>query len=432
MQRSSWGRPLEPLVSRFGVVNATSTLPAARGLPDLVMVGAMIGSGQPGRWAGGDQTAAGGRALGDAGLARALALAEAAERYSSWEPPNVVYRRCSAADLDGRALDHTGFPRCSPAEYAAPDCPVVPFDEDAEIRWVPGTDLQTGEEVWVPARMATYRLAETSAAERFWYPISTGFAVHSDPVAAVFGGLAEVVERDAIALLWLQRLPLPEIPRSAVDGDPQAAVLLDWCAGHHVEARLFDATTDLGLPTVYAVLRSPHDEVLHTLVGAGTGMTITEATLKALLESVAVRLTVSTSVAPPETFADFHAVIDGARYTGAYRHAAAFDFLLAPHPDRPPYRERGRYADDSGTALRRLAGTLADAGLEAAVVDRTSDELAEVGLTAVCVVVPGVQPMSLDPRAQFRAHPRLYTGPVRMGYPAADLDDLNPLPQPFG
>ena len=51
--------------------------------------------------------------------------------------------------------------------------------------------------------------------ERFALPISTGCAAHTDIAAALLSGLCEVIERDAIALLWLQRMA---VPRLSLDG----------------------------------------------------------------------------------------------------------------------------------------------------------------------------------------------------------------------
>ena len=70
-----------------------------------------------------------------------------------------------------------------------PECLFVPFDPSAEIRWVRGVDLATAAEVWVPAVMACYRLGNVRRQEGFWYRISTGCAVHTDPVEALVRGM---------------------------------------------------------------------------------------------------------------------------------------------------------------------------------------------------------------------------------------------------
>lgn len=425
----SWGDPLRRLVSRYGVVNALQCLAPARGLPGLQVAMAMLGAEAAGTAPVPGQTVGGGRALGAPGLAEALALAEAAERYAARELAGAEYTWASQDQLPGRALDLRQLPQCTDEEYANHACPVRPYDESAVIRWVRGVDFPAGEPIWIPACMATYRLPDATPAERFWYAISTGFAVHSDPVSATLSALAEVVERDAIALLWLQRLALPRIPASMAGAE--ARTLIDWCADHFVTARLFDATTDLGLPTVYCVLTSPHDQVLRTLVGCGTGMTVPAAAAKALIEAITLRLSKSAEGRAPTRYEDFREVADGARYMAVAGFESEFDFLLADRDDRPLYRERGEYAPDPLTALRRLGDTLQSLDMQAVLVDRTSAELAEVGLVAVRAVVPALQPMSLRPLARFTRHPRLYSAPLRMGYRALPPDEVNPLPQPF-
>ena len=82
-------------------------------------------------------------------------------------------------------------------------------------------------------------------------------------------------------------------------------------------------------------------------------------------------------------------------------------------------------------ALAWLVAALSGKGMLAVAVDRTPREIAAVGLTAVNVIIPDLQPMSLRPLAQYRAHPRLYQAPELMGYPAHAEEDLNPWPQPF-
>lgn len=69
--------------------------------------------------------------------------------------------------------------------------------------------------------------------------------------------------------------------------------------------------------------------------------------------------------------------------------------------------------------------------MQVIAIERTTRELREVGLTSVNVVIPDLQPMSLAPFAQFKAHPRLYDAPSAMGYPVRSKEELNPWPQPF-
>jgi ribosomal protein S12 methylthiotransferase accessory factor len=81
--------------------------------------------------------------------------------------------------------------------------------------------------------------------------------------------------------------------------------------------------------------------------------------------------------------------------------------------------------------LRWLLGSLERHDMRVFAVDHTPPEVSAVGLTAMTVLIPDLQPMSLDRRAQFLAHRRLYSAPALMGHIPHREEDLNPWPQPF-
>jgi ribosomal protein S12 methylthiotransferase accessory factor len=334
----------------------------------------------------------------------------------------------TAAELDGPVLDPGRYPRCSAAEYSTSGCPVRPFDPDARIRWVRGLELTGGGPVWVPAAMACYRLQHREAGEHFSNPISTGYAVHTDPVEALVGGICEVIERDAQALVWRQRLPIPlSGPESR---SPVTDHLVSWAERHFIQTYLLDATTDLGVPTVYCLQVAEHDRRARHVVGCSTGRNMAQAAEKALIEAVSFRGSFYRDDDIPSDYAKFCNLEDGARYMGTPERSAAFGFLVDGAEQRPVV-SREALPTDPDAALARLIAIFTEREMPVAVVDRTTRELAAAGLTCVSVVIPDLQPMSLKPLAQFLAHPRLYDAPARMGYPVSTEGELNPWPQPF-
>ncbi|MFI6477240.1 YcaO-like family protein [Nonomuraea sp. NPDC050663] len=387
-----------------------------------------------------------GRLLDDDALARRVAIAEAAERYAGLHPHLATI---TATAAEAGAFDLSRVPLCSPEEYAHPDCPLEPPDPAVPIRWVAGTDLHSGSSTWIPAVMACYGL-RPGPGERFACQISTGHAVHTDREAALLAGLLEAVERDAIALAWQRRLPLPSLEASAYT--PDVHYLLERSARRFLTTHLFDATTDLGVPTVCVLQAAPHDPAIVHLLGGSVGTTLGQAAEKALIEMITFRFSC---------------------YTGAREHAAgsalamarpergaAFSFLTEELAGRPPSglsrpltpdsrhdgqhdgqhdglhdglrdgRHDGQY-DGQYDGLRDVLGRLERAGMRAYAVDRTTSELRDAGLHAVAVIVPDLQPVSPWPHAQFRAHPRLWQAPPRMGFADRTSEEVNPWPQPF-
>ena len=419
------GKPLGRMVSRWGVVGDLRTYPSPQGLPQLSVVRAAAGTDSSG---GGTTLTGAGRAWDNLPNALWSAIGEALERYSAVD--HLGEQRVWAKwDELPSAITVANIPRCSDTEYDHPQCPLRRIACDEAIRWVEGIDLASQRATWVPAVMACYRLRRVRPAERFWYQISTGYAVYSDPTEATVRGLLEVIERDAVALTWLQKLPLP-----SVGWEAHSAVvrhLLDWSTGHFLETHLFDATTDLGVPTVYCLQRAPHDPQLQHVVSAASDRGMAQAAEKALFECITLRETLLHSPAVPDDVAQFREISDGARYMGASDRAAGFSFLL--NAKRCASRHAGHtdIPSDPKVALDHLLRVLSEKGMTPVVVDRTSDELRQTGMTAVCVIVPQLQPMSLLPLAQYKGHGRLYEAPRRMGYPPLGEVDLNPWPQPF-
>ena len=367
--------------------------------------------------------------MDDSERSRLIAIAEAAERYAAGDflgEPEVWAR---AADLPGAVLDARRIPRCSPRELQNPECPIRPFDPEAIIRWLPGTDLASGEPTWLPAVMACYHLRHARPEEKFSYRISTGYAVHSDPTEAIVQGIAEVVERDAVAVTWLQKMPLPLVTENACSD--RLSYLKSWGARHFVDTYLFDATTDVGLPTVVCLQVASYDQRAHQTVGCGTGRTIVEAAEKALLEAATVRALFTTEAPLPDTFARFLKPDHGARFMGAADRFDAFAFLLEGAAARPRRDSHARWPAGPSAMLRQLVDVLTALDMQVVVVDRTPRELATVGLTAVSVVIPDLQPVSLMPLAQFRAHPRLAALPAALGYPSLTEEEQNWWPHPL-
>ncbi|WP_405778321.1 YcaO-like family protein [Streptomyces sp. NBC_00859] len=418
---------LAGLVSPVGLVSAVRPAPGLRGLPRLKMASANVGSGAPGATREPSSGSSGGsRVLDDEYLSYVVATAEAAERYAGRRPHEQPLL-ATASGLDGPALDMSRVPRCSDREYADPRCPVRRYDPDAPIHWSRGVDLMTGQGIWVPTVMACYGF-RASGAERFVAQISTGQSVHTDPYAAVLGGLMELFERDSVALTWLQKLPLPPVDPAVFTAG--ARELLDWGERRFLRTLLFDATTDLGVPAVYALQIAPHDETIRQIIGAGTGRSLGEAAERCLLELLTIRECYRSDEELPDTYGDFK-FLDGSRMMARPEYGEPFAFLTQGLADRRPSTGGPALPADPKEAVEELLDRLAAAGMQAVAVDRTCRELRVAGLTAVAVVIPELQPMSLDPLAQFRGHPRLIDGPVRMGFAGLPEEEQNQWPQPF-
>jgi ribosomal protein S12 methylthiotransferase accessory factor len=209
-------------------------------------------------------------------------------------------------------------------------------------------------------------------------------------------------------------------------------MLLRAAERQFVRIHLFDATTDLGVPTVYALHVAEHDTQATNLVACATARSMVSAAEKACTEGLHLRGHLHSDEPIPDDPAHFHNVVDGARYMGDARRAAAFNFLTADDAHRPAASTAAMtLSESSDEALVQLLDVFRTREMSVVAVDRTPPDLAEAGLTCVSIMIPDLQPMSLHPYAQFKGHRRLYDAPARMGWQARTEEELNQWPQPF-
>ncbi|MFJ6439854.1 YcaO-like family protein [Streptomyces sp. NPDC091649] len=433
-------RALEQLVSPYGLVSRTAPLPVREGEPPFAVQLAYLGV--PSRALGNLRTWAHDEDTGNSdgagtGLtperAKLISVAEALERYSTcaWNDDEMVV--AAESDLSEECVSPSRWPRCSPTELAHPDSRLSAYDPSVPIRWVRAWSLTRQVPVLVPAISVYLHMPYQSPSEEFIRGITTGAAVHSDVRTAVLGGLLEVVERDAIALVWLQRLRLPELVV-----DPEA--LGAGAREHHrvgtstdLRVRLFDATTDFGVPVIYGVQLADADPTLAQIVAATCDVDPERALGKIYRElsslRVALRGYVSAHAGRTPDPAKV-SVVGGAVHNASPDRRHVFDFLL--DGERPAHGLDGMRglpaeADPLDTVVDRLAAR----GAEVLVADITTDEARQVGMRAVKVLVPEAMPVSFVHGERYLGTPRLYDAPRAMGHPSHAEEAVNPVQQPF-
>jgi len=366
----------------------------------------------------------------DDALALTRALAEALERYCAcvYSDQQFIWATADELGTEALALDHV--PRCSERELAHPACPLRLPDRTVPIRWVRGLSLLTREQTWLPAVMVYLRMPRLSMGEEFILPTSTGCAAHVNVVQALVSAICEVIERDAAALVWLQQLALPRIDIDQVT--PNLTPYVEASREGQAVTYFFNATTELGIPTIYGVDCAPSNRELATLVACATDLDPVQALSKVVSDLVAYRAGMEERRNIPATPDLFDKGFHGVKYMGRPEHQAAFCFLQ----DSPrtcqlsslSTLDKGNPAQNLTLLLQRLHHH----AMQAFAVDLTTDEALQAGMRVVRVLIPQLHPLTFGLRARYLAHPRLYDAPRSMGYPVRSEDEINPWPQPFG
>jgi oxazoline/thiazoline synthase len=347
--------------------------------------------------------------------ARAAALCEALERYSGFFRGTESRITASWRDLGEAAVHPNDCLRISERQFAGReawnrlDLPYnwlpEPFDEERPVEWAPAWSLTGRRFRWLPAAYCFYDYPWPDE-RRFCRADSNGCAAGSCLEEAILQGVLEIVERDAVALWWYNRVPRPGIRLDSFE-QPYFTALQEWLGSLGREIRVLDVTTDLGIPAFVAISREVPHRPGDFILGAGAHLDPAVAVARAVTEV-------------NQFLPGFLAGRDR-RILSDDPGAAAY---LIPDPDVPP-RGAGDFADLSLPDLREEVELCVEraraCGLEVLVVDQTRED---VGLPVARVVVPGMR------RFQARFAPgRLYDVPVALGWrcePAAE-PDLNPV-----
>jgi ribosomal protein S12 methylthiotransferase accessory factor len=373
------------------------------------------------------------------GAARAAAVGETIERYSCSVYDREAMLLATWRELDRRglrALHPSECPLFSESQYQRPDFGMRRFTEDSPLRWVPGWSLSDRQETWIPAVFAYIPYYSEPPEVPICFSVSTGLSCALSREQAVLSGLYENIERDAVMITWLNRLPVKRVDPCSLPGVEET--YRERFAGTGAEYMIFDIGLDLGVPTIFGcAVDSEHDQI-SLATGAAADFDVERATTKALVEAAQGRVWLKhmrQTSAPFDFDGDLSKIRsfeDHVRLYGRREMLPKADFLIGQTSMRPLVP-----CDDAPAGvkprIRRIIENLARAGLKAYVVDVTSPDVAELGFHVVKTLVPGLQQLYADNNFRALGSPRLYEVPARMGFRAGRIQEseLNPDPHPF-
>lgn len=349
--------------------------------------------------------------------ARMSAMGEAIERYVGVWRGDEPAVRASFEQLRDRAVQPDDLLHFSDRQYAERDVlnreaaggyQLVPrrFDEHAAIDWTPMWSLRDERPRLVPSSFAYF--GHPDAARHFFCTgDSNGCASGSTVEEAIGQAFAEVVERDAVALWWYNR-----VPRPGVDLASFGLPMLERTVAYHarLQRRLWalDLTSDLGVATFAAVSARTDSPVQDIVFGFGSHLDPRVALVRAVSEANQFLPAVTARDAqgntryswPEDDAIRWWRSATSADHPYLVADPAVAERRLADFPDRS--------TDDLRDDVRVYVEAAAARGLDTLVLDQSTPDIE----LAVCrVVVPGMRHFwrRLGPG-------RLYDVPVELGW----------------
>ncbi len=314
-------------------------------------------------------------------------------------PPNKVLLFSKAQLRRGRA----------PAPGSC-DWEAIPalFDRSAEIEWSPVWSLRDRRFKYLPTSLLYFFYKGPAA----FGADSNGCAAGNTLEEAIVQGFLELVERDAYAIWWYNRLLRPELDLSQF-GDSYVRELRHQLAETGRRLWVLDVTSDLGIPTYVAITHWMQNDRENIEFGSGAHFDARIALLRALTE-----LNQFLSLGLMGGGTGEKSSLDGITPLRIQDHP-----YLMPNGDapvQPDLSSKFGYFDtrEQVMACVRLAK---QAGLDFLVLDQTRPD---IEVPVVRVIVPGLR------HFYRRFGPgRLYDVPVKLGLHDRPLkeNELNPI-----
>jgi ribosomal protein S12 methylthiotransferase accessory factor len=364
------------------------------------------------------------RRNGGAGLSREQAIAatigEGIERYCSnfYNPESLKYG--SYSGLSDQSVEPSTWILYSDSQYD--EVPYAKFNHDTSITWVVAKSWISGEKWLVPASMVFLPYSRCYLKEAIVSPsISTGLSCRQTEVEAVLFGLYECVERDAFTIFWLNCLRAPSILPERIPDQELQEIFDDRFARPGISYYMYNITLDIGIPTFFAVAIGTSNIGQMFTVGSASNLDGRKGLLKAILETAQARPYLryeflrNPSWSCGEDFANVQTFDDHAKvYTS--RPDLIKHLTFCTRNFRPNARLRNESTGNPSKDLRKVLSKLKQMGLDAIVVNLTTPDVRELGLTVVKVIIPGLQPLHGNHRYPFLGGRRLYEVPCKVGF----------------
>jgi oxazoline/thiazoline synthase len=348
----------------------------------------------------------------------ASALMEAIERYSGiFQGDEIRVTRRFTEFPPGEAIlpnDVTLFSdtqyrqQHEPASASHDSQPPPRFDSSAKVEWSPAWSLRDQRFKYLPTSLLYFFYRGPGA----FNTDSNGCAAGNTIEEAIVQGFLELVERDAYAIWWYNRLQRAEVDIGQLD-DSYVRDLQAQLAESGRRLWVLDVTSDLAIPTFVAITHWTHDGKENIEFGSGAHFDARIALLRAVTE-----LNQFLSIGLMGGGTGEKSSLDGSTPLRLQEHP-----FLTPSGKqmvRPGFSSKfGRLeACDQVTAC---VGVAKQAGLDFLVLNQTR---ADIEVPVVRVIVPGL-------RHFYRrfAPGRLYDVPVKLGLRDRPLpeDELNPI-----
>jgi bacteriocin biosynthesis cyclodehydratase domain-containing protein len=313
-------------------------------------------------------------------------IERASARYRGDEPIHCgSIKEMGASAIAPHSIQHFSKEQLQKC-YVTPALGPVPREvqNNESLDWLPGWSLRFNERRFIPAD-AVLLNRPIAADMRVAVFESNGLSAGNTLEEATLQGLLEIIERDAVAIWWFNRLQRPAFKLDLLKDDDWFQHTLSNLKKEKWDVHFLDLTLDTHIPVVAAIGKTEQG----WLYGFGCHFSPQLAAVRALTELVQVK-PIMKPVSPPE---------DWSNVDYLYPHAGAKII--------EPYSLNSSFLNNTTTLIQHAVQRLADIGSDTIIINCTRPD---INVPVAKISVPGFRAF----RPRF-APGRLYDLPLELG-----------------
>ena len=362
---------------------------------------------------------------------------------------DLVFGSYSELNARGlRCLSPEEMPLFAPEQYAEPGFFFEPFTAASHLGWMEGHRLRSGESIWVPAQLVELVYGRRPDEAVIGYAVSGGLSSHVSRRQALFHGITELVERDAVNLRWYCGLAPERVTIDCPLRLPALRRLVGNVRDLPGEVVLYDHALDIPeVPVITAIEIDPWLNRYAYYSGGGADTDSETALLKAITEfGQSERMIRLALVCPDSSFArtvsrQFEMGADDdvekidiffkvVSFYGYRKNVARLDWYLNGGTERL-LSAMPVVAESPDEKYEHLVSVLEDRGLDPIVFDCTPPHVRQLALMKVFMpelTQPFIQSLPILGHPRFARAPQM----IDPSAPLLEYADLirDPLPYP--
>ncbi len=316
------------------------------------------------------------------------------------------------------------------------------FSEDTNLYWTKVRKLGGTKEVYAPAQLVFFMYDNKNEEPTIRIPDTSGAAAGTSIDQALYNAVCELVERDAYAIMYYNKTPAKKINLKKIT-DKNTAELIDYIEEHYFEISIFDITTDINIPTFLCVLVDKTNIGSKITVGIKCDLSWADAMRGAIMESLQgitvlrniILIKKSMNHKFNRNIVFNRPILERMLYWTDPSSIDDLQFLLSQSTQS---LEQQRYVEHRGFSysekLHVVVKILKEVGINNIYWKQIAPTVLEgFNFYGVKVLIPELQPISLDQNYLYFGGGRLYSVPVKLGFREKPIksEELNLIPHPL-